>query len=59
MTAPKKDKPVTTEDLSTPEILAKPEDVKYVKVTSPLGVETTVPESIVDLLVDSGYTKKK
>lgn len=46
-------KATTTED-------ANPADeVKYVKVTSPAGVESTVPESIVDALLESGYSKTK
>jgi hypothetical protein len=30
-----------------------------VRVVSPMGAHTTVPESIVDALVESGYTVKK
>ena len=30
----------------------------YTVVESPLGVQTTVPDSIVDRLVESGYTAR-
>ena len=48
------------EENSSPEALAKPEDVKYVKVKNSFsGDVTTVPEGIVDALIDSGYSKTK
>lgn len=40
-----------------PEMVARVEPIKTVKVTSPLGGVTEVPESIVDALVESGYSK--
>lgn len=37
-----------------------PEDLPegYTRVVAPDGAETLVPESILDALLDSGYTKK-
>lgn len=35
------------------------DEVKYVKVKSPTGAVTTVPESIVEALLAAGYTKTK
>lgn len=49
----------SVEELSSPEILANPEQPKTVKVKSPTGSVTEVPESIVDALTDSGYSKSK
>lgn len=46
-------------DLTQPETVAEVETPKTVKVTSPLGHVTEVPEGIVDALVDSGYSKSK
>ena len=34
-------------------------DVKYVKVTSPTGSVTSVPEEIVEKLLEAGYKKSK
>jgi hypothetical protein len=39
------------------EMLAESADVKYVKVKSPAGDVTEVPEVLVDALLESGYTK--
>jgi len=47
-------KAVTTADVKAEE----PQVEKgYVRVTSPTGIDSVVPESIVDALVESGYTK--
>lgn len=47
-------KAVTTADIKVEE----PKVEKgYVRVTSPIGIETVVPESIVDVLIKSGYSK--
>lgn len=46
-------------DLTDPATAGEVEKVKTVKVTSPLGAVTEVPESIVDALLDSGYSKSK
>lgn len=46
-------------DLTDPAMVAKVEDVKYVKVQSPSGSVTEVPEGIVGALLDSGYSKSK
>ncbi len=67
LTASAQDPSPTREDLvagieenSSAEVLAKSDDVKYVKVKNPFsGDVTTVPESIVDTLTDSGYSKSK
>lgn len=45
MAAPKK-----AEKVETPE--------GYTLVVSPLGSETTVPDGILEVLIESGYTKK-
>lgn len=37
------------------EPIAEVEDAKYVKVTSPFGVVSTVPVEIKQTLLDSGY----
>ena len=44
------------ESQSTPEILADVEKPKTVKVKSPAGFTTEVPEDIKQALLDSGYT---
>lgn len=44
-------------ELTDPSMLAEPERVKTVRVKSPLGAVTEVPEGIVDALLDSGYSK--
>lgn len=50
-------KPTTTGDLTK---VAEPEkDSGTVRVTSPTGFVTVVPESIVQSLLDSGYSKTK
>lgn len=46
-------------DLSAPETAADVEAPKTVKVKSPLGAVTEVPEGIVDALLESGYSKTK
>lgn len=46
-------KPTTTGDIKE----ADDKSVKYVKVTSPLGSTTTVPDSIVEALLESGYKR--
>lgn len=57
-------KATTTDDvvepgsLTDPAVVAKVPAVKTVKVTSPHGYVTEVPEEIVQALLDSGYTKK-
>ena len=45
----------TTEDLKQPD---KPAVEGYTTVVGPSGTETTVPDSILESLLDSGYTKK-
>jgi hypothetical protein len=47
------------EELTDPGVVAKVEQPKTVKVKSPLGAVTEVPEGIVDSLLDSGYSKSK
>ena len=47
------------EELSDPAMVAEVEAPKTVKVKSPFGAVTEVPESIVDALLESGYTKSK
>jgi hypothetical protein len=37
---------------------AQPVVEGYAVVVGPAGIETTVPDSILDSLLDSGYTKK-
>jgi len=50
-------KATTTEDLK--ETVADEAAVSgYTLVVGPSGTETTVPDSILDSLLDSGYTKK-
>lgn len=44
---------------SDPNMVAKVDAPKTVKVTSPAGTVTEVPEGIVDALLDSGYSKSK
>ena len=48
-------KATTTDDLKQP---APEPDGGYSVVVGPSGAETTVPDSIVEALLDSGYTKK-
>lgn len=46
-------------DLTAEENVAEVEEVKTIKVKSPLGAVTEVPEGIVDALLESGYSKSK
>lgn len=46
-------------DLTDEAVVVKPDAVKTVKVKSPTGAVTEVPESIADALLDSGYSKSK
>ncbi len=46
-------------DLTQPETVADVETPKTVKVKSPLGHVSEVPEGIVAVLLDSGYSKSK
>ena len=46
---------VTTADLKQPE---KPVAEGYTVVVGPSGIASTVPDSILESLLDSGYTKK-
>lgn len=48
-----------TSELTDPAVVADVEQPKTVKVKSPFGAVTEVPEGIVDALLDSGYTKSK
>lgn len=48
-------KAVTTEDLKQP---AAPVAEGYTVVVGPSGIASTVPDSILESLLDSGYTKK-
>ena len=47
------------EEHTAPEMVADVSKVKYVKVKSPAGSVTEVPEGIVGALVESGYSKSK
>ena len=40
-------------------VVAEVEDVDYVKVKSPFGVVTTVPQGLVAALLESSYSKSK
>jgi hypothetical protein len=46
-------------ELTDPAMLAEVQDAKTVKVKSPFGAVTEVPEGIVAALLDSGYSKSK
>ena len=46
-------------EVTDPGMVADVESVKSVKVKSPWGVVTEVPEGIVAALLDSGYSKSK
>lgn len=46
-------KAVTTADVKAAEATTE----GYVKLTSPTGSVTEVPESIADILIESGYSK--
>ena len=48
-------KATTTDDLKQEE---KPAQEGYTTVVGPSGTETSVPDSILEALLDSGYTKK-
>ena len=48
-------RPVTTADLK---VEATPVAEGYTVVVGPSGIESTVPDSILESLLDSGYTKK-
>jgi len=48
-------KATTTDDLKAE---AKPAVEGYTNVVGPSGTETSVPDSILEALLDSGYTKK-
>ena len=48
-------KATTTEDLKRSD---KPTVEGYTTLVSPSGTETSVPDSILESLLDSGYTKK-
>jgi hypothetical protein len=47
------------EEATDPNMVAKVDAPKTVKVTSPVGTTTEVPEGIVDALLESGYSKSK
>ena len=46
-------------DNTDPDVVAKVDEVKTQKVKSPTGAVTEVPESIVQALLDSGYSKTR
>ena len=46
-------------ELTDPAVVAKVDQPKTVKVKSPAGFVSEVPEGIVDALLDSGYSKSK
>jgi len=48
-------RPVTTADLK---VEAAPVADGYTVLVGPSGAETTVPDSILDALLDSGYKRK-
>ena len=48
-------KATTTDDLKND---AEPADEGYTVVVGPSGIETSVPDSILEALLDSGYKKK-
>lgn len=45
--------------LSDVSMLAEVQEPKYVRLASPTGAVTEVPEGIAQALLDSGYSKKK
>ena len=47
------------EENTSKDVVAKVDAPKTVKVKSPFGAVTEVPEGIVDALTDSGYSKTK
>lgn len=47
-------KAVTTADIK----VADPVEDGYTVLVSPVGVATTVPDGIVEALIESGYSKK-
>ena len=60
MAAPKKAEKVETPEGYTPVVspLGSETPEGYTLVVSPLGSETTVPDGILEVLIESGYTKK-
>lgn len=46
-------------DLTSDDMLAEVDAPKTVKVKSPTGAVTEVPEGILEALLDSGYSKSK
>jgi len=44
-------------ELTDPSVVENVEQPKLVRVTSPSGATTLVPEGILEALLDSGYTK--
>ena len=46
-------------ELTAPEMVADVKAPKTVKVTSPSGFVTEVPEGLAGMLLDSGYSKSK
>lgn len=46
-------------EVTDPAMVAKVDAPKYHKVKAPSGEVSTVPDSILDALLDSGYTKSK
>lgn len=58
--APTRDELVAgVEESTSSDMVAKVDAPKTVKVKSPTGAVTEVPEGIVDALLDSGYSKSK
>lgn len=50
---------VVDPNVPEPEAPAPKDDTKYVRLVSPTGSETMVPEGIADALKDSGYSEAK
>ena len=50
-------KATTTDDIKADD--SAQQDAKSVKVKSPTGAVTEVPEALVDALLESGYSKSK
>lgn len=50
---------VKVSDLTDPAVVVKSDPTTTVKVKSPTGAVTEVPEGIVSALLDSGYSKIK
>lgn len=51
-------KATTTDDLKGDEPTSKPATEGYTTLIGPSGAETSVPDSILESLLDSGYKKK-